>query len=71
MNIKAREIGCTGSNFVNPHGAHEDNHYTTAYDLYLMFNEALKYGTTVQELVRLNNIKNPNLIYVNQMLRIE
>jgi D-alanyl-D-alanine carboxypeptidase (penicillin-binding protein 5/6) len=33
MNRKAVEIGCTGSNFVNPHGLHDDNHYSTAYDL--------------------------------------
>ncbi len=34
MNQKAREIGCTDTNFVNPHGLHDDNHYTTAEDLY-------------------------------------
>ncbi len=33
MNKKAREIGCLNSNFVNANGAHEDNHYSTAYDL--------------------------------------
>lgn len=32
---------------------------------------ALDYGTTVQELVRLNNIANPNLIYVGQKLIIQ
>lgn len=32
---------------------------------------ASTYGTTVNELVRLNNIKNPNLIYVNQVLKIK
>jgi len=32
---------------------------------------AQKYGTTVNELVKLNNIKNPNLIYVGQKLKIE
>ncbi len=33
MNKKAEELGCTGSNFVNPHGYHDENHYTTASDM--------------------------------------
>ncbi|MDW7668198.1 MAG: D-alanyl-D-alanine carboxypeptidase family protein [Bacillota bacterium] len=33
MNEKAKELGALNSNFVNPHGLHDDNHYTTAYDL--------------------------------------
>ena len=33
MNTKAREIGCTDSNFVNPSGLYNANHYTTASDL--------------------------------------
>ncbi len=36
MNEKAREIGAKNSHFVNPHGLHDDNHYTTAYDLALI-----------------------------------
>ena len=36
MNAKAAALGCTGTNFVNPHGMPDDNHYTTAYDLYLI-----------------------------------
>ena len=32
---------------------------------------AARYGTTVDELVALNNIQNPNLIYVGQVLRIK
>lgn len=43
MNQEAKAIGATNSNFVNPHGLTADNHYVTAYDMYLMFNEALKY----------------------------
>lgn len=43
MNEEAKKLGATGTHFVNPHGLHDDNHYTTAYDLYLIFNEALKY----------------------------
>ena len=43
MNEEAHRIGATGTHFVNPHGLTDEQHYTTAYDLYLMFNEALKY----------------------------
>ena len=43
MNEEARKIGATNTNFVNPSGLHDDNHYTTAYDVYLMLNEALNY----------------------------
>ena len=42
MNEEAHAIGATGSHFTNPHGLHDDNHYTTAYDLYLILNEAMK-----------------------------
>ena len=43
MNDEAKRIGATGTHFLNPHGLNDENHYTTAYDLYLIFNEALKY----------------------------
>ena len=33
MNAKAKEIGATNSNFKNPNGLHDDNHYTTAQDM--------------------------------------
>lgn len=42
MNERANSLGATNSNFVNPHGLSDENHYTTAYDLYLIFNEAMK-----------------------------
>ena len=50
MNETAHKIGANDSNFVNPHGLHDDNHYTTAYDLYLIFNEAIKYPDFVNTL---------------------
>lgn len=34
MNERAAELGCTGTHFSNPCGLHEDDHYTTARDLY-------------------------------------
>lgn len=43
MNERAHELGATDTHFVNPHGLTDEQHYTTAYDLYLIFNEALKH----------------------------
>jgi len=43
MNEEAKRLGATNSNFLNPHGLTQEGHYTTAYDLYLIFNEAIKY----------------------------
>ena len=45
MNDTAEELLCTGTHFVNSHGLHDEEHYTTAYDLYLIFNECIKYDT--------------------------
>ncbi|MCI8514824.1 MAG: D-alanyl-D-alanine carboxypeptidase [Lachnospiraceae bacterium] len=43
MNQTAVEIGATNSHFMNPHGLDAEGHYTTAYDLYLIFNALLPY----------------------------
>ena len=43
MNTYAKQLGCTGTHFTNPHGLQDEDHYTTAYDIYLMLNEAYKY----------------------------
>ncbi len=45
MNEKAKEIGCKNTHFVNPNGIHDDNHYSTAYDLYLMGKYAMQNET--------------------------
>ncbi len=54
MNQKAKEIGCLDSNFVNANGAHNDEHYSTAYDLamiakYCMQNETFRNLAQMQE----------------------
>lgn len=41
MNNKAKDIGALNSNFVNPNGLDDDNHYVTAYDLALITSYAL------------------------------
>lgn len=42
MNEKAEKLGCTGTNFVNPSGLYDDNHYTTARDLATIAKEAMQ-----------------------------
>ena len=43
MNARAAELGCKNTHFVNPNGLHDSQHYTSAWDLYLITREALKY----------------------------
>jgi D-alanyl-D-alanine carboxypeptidase (penicillin-binding protein 5/6) len=43
MNNEALALGATNTHFMNPHGLDDENHYTTVYDMYLMFNAALQY----------------------------
>ncbi|MBM7836153.1 D-alanyl-D-alanine carboxypeptidase family protein [Clostridium sardiniense] len=56
MNKKAKSIGCKNSNFENPSGLPDDKHVTTAYDLALIMNEA---------------IKNPDYIRISKLLSVE
>lgn len=52
MNERAKELGCTNSHFVNSNGLHDEDHYTSAYDLAMIgraffSNELLcKYSST-------------------------
>ena len=45
MNAKAKELGCVNTNFVNPHGLHDDNHYTCCYDMALIAKAAYENET--------------------------
>ncbi len=36
MTRKAESLGAKGTHFANPHGLHDDNHYTTALDMALI-----------------------------------
>jgi D-alanyl-D-alanine carboxypeptidase len=42
MNARAKSLGCVNTNFVNPHGLHEEGHYVCAYDMALIAAEAIK-----------------------------
>ncbi len=52
MNEEAKALGATNTHFANPHGLSDESHYTTAYDLYLIMNEAVKYDL-FQEIIHL------------------
>ena len=59
MNQTVRELGCTNSNFVNPHGLHNDNHYTTAEDLAIITCKALQ-NKHFAEIVATKSVKIAN-----------
>ena len=48
MNEKARSLGCTSSNFANPSGLNDENHYTSAYDMALISQAAFSNPTFVE-----------------------
>lgn len=69
MNRKAGELGCQGTHFTNTSGVHNEDHYSTAYDLALIMNAALKYdlfrtiiGTAVHT-VPATNLSGERLYY--------
>ena len=43
MNRRAAELGCTSTHFSDPNGLSNENHYTTAYEMYLITREALEH----------------------------
>lgn len=43
MNKKAKELGCKNTHFVTPNGLHDENHYTSAYDMALITRAAMQY----------------------------
>ena len=73
MNKKAKELNLQSTNFVTPHGLDNNNHYTTAYDLAILTNYALKNKTfskivkTKSYTIHINN-KSKNIQNTNELL---
>ena len=63
MNETAKKIGALKSNFVNPHGLHADNHYTTAYDLALISCYAMQ-NDDFREIVGTKKVRIPYILLV-------
>lgn len=74
MNKRAKELGCTDSHFVNPNGLHNDDHYTSAYDLYLIAREAMTHEefqtivNTAQKTLPATNMNAERKIYTTNQL---
>ena len=74
MNSRAKSLGCTGTHFVNPNGLHDENHYSTAYDLYLIAREAMQDETfadivsTAQKTLPATNLQEARKIYTTNMM---
>lgn len=71
MNQKAAELGMTGTHYTNPHGVHNDDHYTTARDMAKLMSYALKnedfvkIAETKTYTVPANNVRTTELVLKN------
>lgn len=75
MNNKCKEIGCTHTNFKNPHGLDEDGHYSSAKDMALIASELLKHESileitrTYETTITHDNGKSIWLVNTNSLIR--
>ena len=58
MNNRAQELGCTNTHFVNPHGLHDEEHYTSARDLLRIAKAAME-NPTIAEIVAKDEVDLP------------
>lgn len=74
MNSEAKSLGCVNTHLVNTNGLHDDNHYTCAYDLYLIAKAAMKYDTfqtivnTAQKKLPATSMNPERIIYTTNEL---
>ena len=75
MNKRAKELGAVNTNFVTPNGLHDDNHFTTAYDLGLISCEAME-NDTFREIIEsprhstaVTNIHPSGITYYSTMFK--
>ncbi|MBQ7031710.1 MAG: D-alanyl-D-alanine carboxypeptidase [Bacilli bacterium] len=76
MNEKCKELGCTHTNFVNPHGLDAEGHYSSARDMALMGNylvsnypEILDYTSIYEDYLQRPDGSNTWLVNTNKLVR--
>ena len=76
MNEKCKELGCTHTNFVNPHGLDAEGHFSSARDMALMGNylvknypEILEYTSIYEDYLQRPDGSNTWLVNTNKLVR--
>lgn len=76
MNEKCSSLGCTNTNFVNPHGLDAENHYSSAKDMSLMatyllknYPEILEYTSIYEDYLQRPDGSNTWLVNTNKLVR--
>lgn len=67
MNLRAKSLMANNTHFCNPHGLHNEDHYTTAYDIYLIFKECIKNQTFVDMI----NQESCDVSYMRNGMRVD
>ncbi len=74
MNAEAAALGCENTHFVNPTGLHDPQHYTSAWDLYLITAEALKHEDflaicdSIKEIIPATNLSSERVLRTTNYL---
>ncbi len=74
MNRRAGELGCENTNFVNPNGLHDSQHYTSAWDMYLITRAAMEYeifmtiADTAEAIIPATNVSGERHLYTTNHL---
>ncbi len=75
MNDRAKELGLTETNFKNPHGLDEENHYSSAHDMAMIGKELVKhkkvleYTGIYEDYLRKGTSKEFWLVNTNKLVR--
>lgn len=69
MNNRAKELGCLDTHFINPNGIHNENHYSTAYDLAIIGRYAMKFED-IMRIAKVSQYTLPKTNKYNQENRI-
>ncbi len=71
MNRHAEELGCHSSHFMNTTGLHDDNHYSSLDDLYLIVMDALNYEEGRKVLTSLSHVMEDGLIMYSSVGNVQ